>query len=157
MGGLAEHTLNVAQICDFLGARFKYVNRDILIAAALLHDIGKIYELSPFPENDYTDRGKLLGHITIGTQMVMAKISGIPNFPQVLSDLLIHCLLSHHGKLEFGSPILPKTMEAFILTHADTMDAHTKMFEEYLDKLPQNSDWGSYHRTFGREIRKSSF
>ncbi|MDR2167646.1 MAG: HD domain-containing protein [Clostridiales bacterium] len=156
MGGLCEHTLNVAQICDFLAPRYKFVNRDLLVTAALLHDIGKIYELSEFPENDYTDCGRLLGHITMGVNLVTAEIAKIQGFPANLQNLLLHCLLSHHGKLEFGSPILPKTIEAFILSQADETDAHIKMFEEHLTKAPPTADWTGFNRKFGREIRRSN-
>ena len=136
MGGLCEHTLNVAQICDFLAPRYKFVNRDLLICAAFLHDIGKIFELSDFPENDYTDDGKLLGHIYIGNEFIGNEIAKIDGFPPALKSLLQHCLLSHHGKHEYGSPILPKTMEAMLLSYADITDAHVKMLEESLEKIP---------------------
>lgn len=155
MGGLCEHTLSVAQICDFLAPRYKFVNRDILISAALLHDIGKIYELSDFPENDYTDAGQLLGHIYITSELIALEAARIEGFPDVLKNLLQHCILSHHGKHEYGSPILPKTMEAIILSFADITDAHTKMFEEALEKAPVQADWAGYNRLLGRDIRKS--
>ncbi|MCL2854841.1 MAG: HD domain-containing protein [Defluviitaleaceae bacterium] len=157
MGGLAEHSLNVAQICDFLAPRYKFVNRDLLVTAALLHDIGKIYELSPFPENDYTDQGKLIGHITMGANFASEQMGQIAGFPKDLQNLLVHCLLSHHGTLEYGSPIVPKTIEAFILSNADTLDAHTKQFEEHLAKAPANSPWAGFMRSgFNRDIRKST-
>jgi len=157
MGGLCEHTLAVAQICDFLAPRYKFVNRDLLISAALLHDIGKIFELSDFPENDYTDNGKLLGHIYIGSEFIGAEAAKIEGFPPALKSLLQHCILSHHGKHEFGSPILPKTMEAMLLSYADITDAHTKMLEEALEKIPANTDWAGYNRVLGRDLRKSGF
>ena len=157
MGGLCEHTLNVAQICDFLAPRYKFVNRDLLISAALLHDIGKIFELSDFPENDYTDDGKLLGHIYMGSELIGSEIAKIDSFPPTLKSLLQHCILSHHGKHEFGSPILPKTIEAMLLNHADVTDAHTKMLEEALEKTPANSDWAGYNRVLARDLRKSGF
>jgi 3'-5' exoribonuclease len=157
MGGLCEHTLNVAQICDFLAPRYKFVNRDLLISAALLHDIAKIFELSDFPENDYTDDGKLLGHIYIGSEFLGGEIAKIDGFPPALKSLLQHCILSHHGKHEFGSPILPKTMEAMLLSYADITDAHTKMLEEALEKVPPGSDWAGYNRVLGRDLRKSVF
>ena len=157
MGGLCEHTLNVAQICEFLAPRYKFVNRDILITVALLHDIGKIYELSDFPENDYTDMGQLLGHITITSELIAAEAAKIEDFPPVLKNLLQHCILSHHGKHEFGSPVLPKTMEAMLLSYADITDAHVKMFEEALEKGPVQSDWVGFNRVLMRDIRKSNF
>ncbi|MCL2376201.1 MAG: HD domain-containing protein [Defluviitaleaceae bacterium] len=157
MGGLCEHTLSVAQICDFLAPRYKFVNRDLLICAALLHDIGKIYELSDFPENDYTDDGKLLGHIYIGNELIGEEVAKIDGFPPALKSLLQHCILSHHGKHEFGSPILPKTMEAMILSYADITDAHVKMVEEALEKGPATSEWAGYNRVLARDLRKSNF
>jgi len=157
MGGLCEHTLSVAQICDFLAPRYKFVNRDLLICMALLHDIGKIFELSDFPENDYTDDGKLLGHIYIGSEFIGEEVAKIDGFPPVLKSLMQHCILSHHGKHEFGSPILPKTMEAMILSYADITDAHTKMVEEALEKGPAASDWAGYNRVLARDVRKSNF
>ena len=155
MGGLCEHSLNVAQICEFLAPRFKYVNRDLLIAAALLHDVGKIYELSAFPENSYTDKGQLLGHITMGVQLVSESAAKIDGFPEELKNLLLHCLLSHHGKREYGSPVVPKIIEAFILNKADETDAHVKMFEEHLTKSATDG-WTNYIRTLEGEIRKSN-
>jgi len=157
MGGLCEHTLNVAQICDFLAPRFKFVNRDILIAAALLHDIGKIYELSDFPENDYTDSGQLLGHITMTSELIAFEAAKVSGFPPMLKTLLQHCILSHHGKHEFGSPVLPKIIEAMILSYADITDAHIKMFEEALEKGPPQSDWAGFNRVLMRDIRKANF
>ncbi|MCL2397070.1 MAG: HD domain-containing protein [Defluviitaleaceae bacterium] len=157
MGGLCEHTLNVAQICEFLAPRYKFVNRDVLISAALLHDIGKIYELSDFPENDYTDTGQLLGHITITSELIAARAAAVSGFPPVLKNLLQHCILSHHGRHEYGSPILPKTIEAMILSYADITDAHIKMFEEALEKGPAQADWAGYNRVLARDIRKSNF
>jgi len=157
MGGLCEHTLSVAQICDFLAPRYKFVNRDLLICVALLHDIGKLFELSYFPENDYTDDGKLLGHIYIGSEFIGEEIAKIDGFPSALKSLIQHCILSHHGKHEFGSPILPKTMEAMILSYADITDAHTKMVEEALEKGSSASDWAGYNRVLARDVRKSNF
>ena len=157
MGGLCEHILSVTQICDFLAPRYKFVNRDLLVSAALLHDIGKIFELSDFPENDYTDIGQLLGHIYIGSEFVALEVSKIEDFPPALKNLLQHCILSHHGKHEYGSPILPKTIEAFILNYADMTDAHTKMFEDALENGPVGSNWAGYNRVLLRDIRKSSF
>ena len=157
MGGLVEHTLAVAQICEFLAPRYKHVDRDLLITSALLHDIGKIYELSDFPDNDYTDDGQLIGHISQGYELLTVEIAKLEGFPRKLKSLLQHCILSHHGKYEFGSPRLPKTIEACILSYADITDAHIKMFEEALNKAPLNSDWVGYHKILARDIRKSTY
>ncbi|MCL2415747.1 MAG: HD domain-containing protein [Defluviitaleaceae bacterium] len=160
LGGLCEHILSVAQICDFLAPRYKFVNRDLLIAGALLHDIGKIHELSSLPENDYTDDGQLIGHIVITAQMIGVHAAKIPGFPKQLESLIVHSVVSHHGKHEWGSPKLPKTIEACILHCADNMDANIKMFEEALEKSEKSTnqgEWVGYNRVLARNIRKSNF
>ena len=157
MGGLLEHTLSVVQICDFMAPRYKFVNRDILIAAAMLHDIGKIWELSPFPENDYTDEGQLLGHIVMGTELITNETAKIQGFPDKLKTLLKHCIIGHHGEYEFGSPQLPKTIEAFILHCADNTDAKIKMFEDAIEKNSTQGHWAGYQKTLLRNIRDSEF
>jgi len=155
MGGLIEHLVSVAQTCDFLSGKYKFVNRDLLVAGALLHDIGKIHELSSFPDNDYTDDGELIGHIIIGVEMVTKEASKIDNFPQELLSLIKHLIISHHGELEYGSPQTPKTIEALILHNADDMDAKIKSFEEFLVKGESKATWVGYHTIFKRNIRKS--
>jgi 3'-5' exoribonuclease len=123
----------------------------------LLHDIGKIYELSPMPMNDYTDDGQMLGHIMIGIEMVTAEAAKIPDFPPGLASLLKHSILSHHGELEFGSPKLPATIEAFLLHCADNMDAKLKSFEEILDKDSTPGPWTGYQKMLNRYVRRSDF
>ncbi len=157
MGGLVEHTLSVVQICDFMSKRYKFVNRDILIATAILHDIGKVFELSSFPENDYTDDGELLGHIVIGAQLISNEADKIKGFPHELKSLLMHSILAHHGEYEFGSPKLPKTIEAFILHCADNMDAKIKMYEEIIQSNKTQSSWVGYQKMLQRNIRKSDY
>ena len=132
-GGLVEHTLSVTQLCDFLAPRYNYVNRDILVASAMLHDVGKVLELSDFPTNDYTDDGQLLGHLILGSELIRDAAAKIDGFPKRLESLMKHCMLSHHGEYEYGSPKLPSTPEAFLLHCADNLDAKTKMIEEALD------------------------
>jgi 3'-5' exoribonuclease len=104
VGGLLEHTLSVTKMCDYFAKAYPTLNRDLLLTAAMFHDIGKTVELSTFPENDYTDDGQLLGHIIIGTEMVGERIRTIPGFPDRLAAELKHCILAHHGELEYGSP-----------------------------------------------------
>lgn len=157
MGGLVEHTLSVTQICDFMAPRYKFVNRDMLISIAILHDLGKVYELSAFPENDYTDGGQLIGHIVIGAELIEKAASAIKDFPDELKMLMKHCILSHHGEYEFGSPKQPKIIEAFILHLADNMDAKVKMFEEALEKDNTKGNWTGYQKILERNIRKSDF
>lgn len=154
-GGLVEHTLSVTQICDFMATRYEFVNRDVLVACAMLHDVAKIMELSDFPENDYTDEGQLLGHIYMGAELIQVTAAKIPNFPKTLENLMKHCILSHHGELEYGSPKLPSTIEAFILSCADNMDAKTKMFEEMLQDESNTGLWLGYNRMLQRNMRRS--
>ena len=157
MGGLVEHTLSVVQICDFMSGRYKYVNRDILIACAMLHDIGKTKELSEFPTNDYTDEGQLLGHIFIGAELISKVASNIDGFPPALENIMKHCILAHHGEYEYGSPKLPKTIEAFILHCADNMDAKVKAIEELIASDSTQGNWVGYQKMLQRNIRKSEF
>ena len=156
MGGLIEHTLNVVQICEYLSGLY-VVNRDILIATALLHDLGKIYELSPFPSNEYTDDGQLLGHIVMCSELVSREADNIPGFPHKLLTLVRHSILSHHGEYEFGSPKLPQTMEAYVLHIADNLDAKLKMFQEFIDADNSMGEWAGYNKVFARYVRKTEF
>lgn len=157
MGGLLEHSLSIVQICDFLSTHYENVNRDLLIASALLHDVGKMFELSPFPDNDYTDDGQLLGHIIIGTELVTKESNKIEGFPHQLQSLLKHSILSHHGEYEFGSPKKPKTIEAFILHCVDELDAKLKMYEDSIAVDNTTGNWVGYHKMLARNIRKSNF
>ena len=111
-GGLLEHTLSVVKFCEYMVGAYPILNRDLLYAAAICHDIGKTKELSSFPENDYTDDGQLLGHIVIGVEMVGDAIRSIPGFPEKLASELKHCIIAHHGELEYGSPKKPALAEA---------------------------------------------
>lgn len=156
MGGLLEHTLSVVEICDFLSERYHYVDKDLVIAGAMLHDIGKVYELSPLPVNDYTDEGQLLGHIYIGLEYISDKIRKIEGFPRKVEVFLKHMVLAHHGELEYGSPKVPQTIEAMIIHSADNIDAKIKCVEETL--LEDNTDglWTPYHRMLQRNICRTS-
>lgn len=158
IGGLLQHTLSVAEICNDAARHYEFVNRDLLLAGAILHDIGKLNELSPFPANDYTDAGQLIGHIVIGYQMVSARIMKIPHFPKKLAAELLHLILSHHGELEYGSPKKPALIEAMILSFADNMDAKVEtMYEALNSKAAQNEDgWVGYNKLLDTNIRKSS-
>ncbi|NLJ88065.1 MAG: HD domain-containing protein [Epulopiscium sp.] len=157
MGGLLEHTLTVVSIAEFLSSKYNEANKDLVIAGAILHDIGKIKELSEFPLNDYTDSGQLLGHIFIGIEMVNEKIKKINDFPEGLELLLKHCILAHHGELEYGSPKRPKIIEAMIIHCADNSDAKIKLFEESIKVDHIQGEWVGYNRMLGRNIRKSDF
>lgn len=156
VGGLLEHTLSVVKLCDYYAGYYPLVNRDLLIAAAMFHDIGKTKELSVFPENDYTDDGQLLGHIVIGTEMVGERIRTIPDFPQKTASELKHCILSHHGELEYGSPKKPALLEALALSYADNTDAKMQTMIENLKSAGDNQGWLGYNRLMESNIRKTT-
>ncbi len=151
VGGLLEHTLSVVKLCDFYCTRYQKLNRDLLITAALCHDIGKIRELSAFPMNDYTDDGNFLGHIVIGVEMVGEKIRKIDGFPARLSSELKHCILSHHGEFEFGSPKKPAIIEAAALNFADNTDARLETFTELLNNAVDKS-WLGFNRLLDSNV-----
>ena len=151
IGGLMEHTLGVTRLCDYMSKAYPVINRDLLITASLLHDIGKTKELSSFPLNDYTDEGQLLGHIYIGAQMIHDLASQIPEFPEVLKNELIHCILAHHGELEYGSPKKPALVEAVALNLADNTDARMETITEIFAADKGKKDWLG----FGKRSRKS--
>lgn len=156
MGGLLEHTLSVTKLCDFYCTMYPILNRDLLITAALCHDIGKIHELSPFPENDYTDGGQLIGHIVMGTMMIHEKIKNIKGFPDKLARELEHCILAHHGELEYGSPKKPAIVEALALNFADNTDAKMESFREaLLEENGLSGEWKGYNKLFESNIRET--
>ncbi|MBR6322299.1 MAG: HD domain-containing protein [Lachnospiraceae bacterium] len=155
LGGLLMHTLRVAQLCYFYSLQYTMLNRDLLITAAIFHDIGKMRELSAFPENDYTDEGQLVGHIVIGYGMVKERIEEIGGFPEKLKTELLHCILAHQGQLEYGSPKLPSLMEAVALYYADDSDAKLQIMIEEFSKTA-STDFLGVNRFLGTNIRKTS-
>lgn len=156
IGGLLQHTVAVAKLCDFYCSQYSLLNRDLLVTAALCHDIGKVGELSAFPENDYTDEGQLVGHIVMGVLMLDRVICGLKEFPERKANELKHCILSHHGKLEFGSPKKPALMEALALSYADDTDAKMETFTEILEGHEGKEDWLGYNKWFETDIRRTS-
>ena len=153
VGGLLEHTLSVAKNCEYFAAHYGVLNRDLLVAAAICHDIGKVREFVPYPENDYSDEGNLLGHIIIGAEMVGERIAKIPGFPVNLANELRHCILAHHGELEFGSPKKPAIIEAVALSFADNLDAKMETFMEALDASLNPGEWMGYNKFIESNIR----
>ena len=156
MGGLLEHTLSVTNMCEYFAGAYPLIHRDLLITAALFHDMGKIDEIAPFPRNDYTDDGQLLGHIFIGAQKISAAAAGIPGFPKKLENELVHCILAHHGKLEFGSPKVPALMEAMALHLADNADAKLQTLTEVFHQAGDNMEWLGFNRMFESNLRQTS-
>ena len=155
VGGLLEHTLSVVKMCDYFCKQYPALNRDLLLTAAMFHDIGKTKELSSFPENDYTDEGQLVGHIIIGAQMVTEQIRTIPGFPKKLENELIHCILAHHGELEYGSPKKPALIEALALNLADNADAKLETMSEILKGAGDNMGWLGYNRFMESNVRRT--
>ena len=156
IGGLLQHTLSVAQISDYVAGHYSIINRDLLVTAAICHDIGKVNELSSFPENDYTDVGNLVGHIVMGAMMVRGKAAKIEGMSVDTLNKLVHCILAHHGKLEYGSPEKPKIIEALALSFADDMDAKLQAFTEAVEGDQSGELWLPYNKMFESYIRKTN-
>lgn len=154
-GGLLEHTLSVVRFCEYMAGAYDILNKDLLYAAAICHDIGKTRELSDFPDNDYTDEGQLIGHIVIGVEMLGDAIRSIPDFPVTLANEWKHCIVAHHGELEYGSPKKPALAEAFALNLADNADAKMQTLKEIF-KDKKGTDWLGFNRLFESNIRKTS-
>lgn len=152
VGGLLQHTLGVTKLCDYYCSTYPLLKRDLLITAAICHDMGKTREISLFPENDYTDAGQFLGHIVIGVEMIGEKVRNIPGFPEVLANELKHCILAHHGEYEFGSPKKPAIMEAMALNLADNTDAKLETFTEILENSKDNNGWLGFNRLFDSNL-----
>ena len=157
-GGLMQHTLKVMRICSLLYDEYRandpavssLLNRDILIAGAFLHDIGKVDEISPEPGFEYTTRGRLLGHVSLGLLELKKKLDEAEGVSGEESDLLMHLVLSHHGELEYGSPKRPKSLEAFILHYADNIDAKLQGLYEFIAKDTAGGKMTAYNKAYER-------
>lgn len=156
-GGLLEHTLGILKTCDFLAKQYEVLDRDVLLIGAMLHDIGKIKELSDFPLVDYTDEGNLVGHIVIGVEWINEKIKLISGFPMDLANIIRHMVLSHHGELEYGSPKKPALIEAVILHYADNIDAKIMTFLSLMEESESEDNWIGYSRLFDSMLRKTKY
>ncbi len=156
IGGLLEHTLSVTKLCDYYCSTYPILKRDLLLTAAICHDMGKVREISAFPVNDYTDEGQFLGHIVMGSEMIGEKVREIPGFPPMLAMELKHCILAHHGEFEFGSPKKPAIIEAVALTFADNTDAKLETFTELLEST-QETGWLGFNRFFESNLRDSTY
>jgi len=156
IGGLLEHVLSICRLIDFVATHYgNGIKRDLLIAGAILHDMGKTRELSYARSFGYTDEGRLLGHITIGVEMMDEKMKTIDGFPAETALLLKHMILSHHGEYAYGSPKRPKTLEATILSYLDDLDAKVNSIRSLIANESGNgSNWTGFHRLFERFIYK---
>ncbi len=157
LGGLLEHSLALVKLVKTIVPLYEGLNEELLVAGALLHDVGKIHEMSYDRAFDYTDAGKLLGHITIGVELIEEKIRQVEGFPRELGLLLKHMLLSHHGQYEYGSPKRPKTIEATILNYLDDMDSKINGICYHIAKeTVSTSRWTAHHRLYDRYFFKGN-
>lgn len=152
-GGLVRHTFEMCRIAETMCELYPNIDRDILLAGIFLHDLGKLDEMTHDLCVEYTTTGRLLGHIQMGADMATAKMNGIPDFPDHLRLQIQHCILSHHGELQYGSPVVPKTLEAIVLHHIDNLDAqaaaYSRIAQETRDK---NQAWSDYMPLIDRMI-----
>lgn len=154
VGGLLEHTLSMAVLAEMVGSHYSGVDRDMLLAGVILHDVGKLRELEYTRRIDYTDQGRLLSHIVIGLGILDEKLKQVPDFPETKADLLKHMLVSHHGERAFGSPEPPKTIEAVLLNYIDEIDSRVNSIREFVAKDTSDGNWTSYHRLLERHLYK---
>jgi 3'-5' exoribonuclease len=154
LGGLLEHTVSVVGLCALLADFYPALDRDLLLTAAVLHDVGKVSELTWERVFDYSDAGRLLGHITLGALLVGERIRAIPGFPEPLAQRLLHCILSHHGELEWGSPKRPKTLEALVLHYAEDLDGKVNAFLSFSQSHPdqQHPGWTQFNKALDRYL-----
>ncbi len=157
LGGLIEHVLSLCHLAKFTAAHYRGIDFDLLLAGVILHDIGKIRELTYARGFGYSTPGQLLGHITIGVQMVDEKIREIPGFPARLRDLLLHMILSHHGEMDFGSPKVPQFAEAMLLHQLDNLDSKMEIIRGATERDHMvDGDWTAYIAPIERSLLKKS-
>ncbi len=152
-GGLVRHVYEMCRLGETMCALYPNINRDLLITAIFLHDIGKLEEMTHDLCVEYTTVGRLLGHVHIGAEMATAKIGGIEGFPEKLRLEVLHCILSHHGELQYGSPVVPKSLEAIVLHHIDNLDAQAAAFTRIIqDSKDKGQAWSEYMPLIDRMI-----
>jgi len=154
IGGLLEHTLSMAVLSELVAGHYSGVDRDLLLAGVILHDVGKTRELEYTSRIDYTDEGRLLSHIVIGLGLLDEKLKQVSDFPEIQAQLLKHMIISHHGAREFGSPEPPKTIEAVLLNYIDEMDSRVNSIREYVAQDSSDGSWTPYHRLLERHFYK---
>jgi len=153
IGGLLEHVVSLFHSCDLMSRNYPQINRDLLLTGAFLHDIGKIYELTYNRSFSYTTRGQLLGHMIIELEMLQAKLTQFPNFPDSLKTLIEHLIISHHGQYDFGSPKLPMFPEALLLHYLDDLDSKMEAMRAQFERAgDSNGAWTSYNPSLGRPV-----
>lgn len=156
IGGLLDHVSSLFRLCQLAASNYPQIDRDLLLAGAFLHDIGKLHELSYSRSIQYTTAGQLLGHMIIELEMLQGKLAEIPGFPGELKLLLEHMIISHHGQYEFGSPKLPMFPEALMLHYLDDLDSKMESMRAQLAREAQNDgDWAGYNSSLGRPLLDS--
>jgi 3'-5' exoribonuclease len=156
IGGLLEHCLSMALLADRIARHYGGVNRDRLLAGVVLHDIGKVREFDYQHRIDYSDEGRLVGHIAIGLEMLDEKVRMVDRFPDEERRLLKHMIVSHHGAMEYGSPEPPKTVEAVLLHYIDEIDSKINGIREFIAAQAAEDAWTPYHRVLGRHFYRGS-
>src|SRR5450432_1076865 len=153
IGGLLEHVVSLTRSCDLVSRNYPQINRDLLLTGAFLHDIGKIHELTYNRSFSYTTRGQLLGHMIIELEMLQAKLSRLPDFPDSLKTLIEHLIISHHGQYDFGSPKLPMFPEALVLHYLDDLDSKMEAMRAHFERESSlDGPWTSYNASLGRPL-----
>ncbi len=154
LGGLLEHTLSVCRLSAAVSGHYPDLDRDLLLCGAFLHDIGKVREYTYSTYIDYTDEGRLMGHLVLGAAMLEQRLSGIKGFPRSLALRLKHLILSHHGEFDFGSPKRPKFLEAFALHLVDDLDAKMSGLDRFMSRDRREGSWTEFNRLFERYFLK---
>jgi 3'-5' exoribonuclease len=156
IGGLLEHTLSLAILAERVGDHYEGIDRDLLLAGCILHDIGKIREFEYETRIDYTDEGRLVNHIVIGMGMVEEKMAAIKDFPPKMALMLKHLIISHHGCREFGSPEPPKTLEAVMLNYLDEIDSKINGIRDFMRSQDPDADWTGFYAPLERFFYKAA-
>jgi len=152
LGGLLEHTLSVAAMAQRACQHYHAMNRDLVLAGVFLHDLGKTAELSYERSFGYTDVGNLIGHISLETHWVAREMDRIPGFPDELRMQILHIILAHHGRLEFGSPVLPRTPEALLVHYLDDLDGKLEAMFRLIQDEGGQGNWSAFSRSLDRPI-----
>lgn len=153
IGGLLEHVVSLFGACDLVARNYAFINRDLLLTGAFLHDIGKIHELTYARSFSYTTEGQLLGHLIIDLEMLHAKLALLPEFPPQLKILVEHLVISHHGEYEFGSPKLPMFPEALMLHYMDDLDSKMEAMRAQFERdADLETPWTGYNPALARPL-----
>ena len=153
IGGLLDHVVSLFRSCDLISRNYPQINRDLLLTGAFLHDIGKIHELTYNRSFSYSTKGQLLGHMIIELEMLQAKLSNLPGFPEELKTLVEHLIISHHGQYDFGSPKLPMFPEALMLHYLDDLDSKMEAMRAHFERESTlDGPWTSYNASLGRPL-----